>query len=169
MNDVKLEWITRVETPCETVIYVSPERRQLFLASGRLDSGGEPIAAVDLAQPLSAELPELEELTKWFLRDRVDPADSSFVPVFDFGHEAAAVILGGKHSMVGLGLVGTPEVLLTDEDYQAGRATAVAAGGGVELLPISADLGSLVEGHQTCHVVLVLAAAEPAPDDASDA
>jgi hypothetical protein len=169
MNDVKLEWITRLEMPCETVIYLSPERRQLFLASRRLDSGGEPIAGIDLAQPMSAELPELVQLTKWFLRDRVDATDPTFVPVFDFGHEVAAAIVGGKHPMVGLGLVGAPEVLLTEEDYEAGRTTAIAAGGGVELLPLSADLGALVEGHPSSHVVLVLATADLATDDGSDA
>ena len=168
MNEVKMEWITRIGTPCETVIYLSPERRQLLLASCRLDAGGEPFAAVDLKQPLSGELPELIEMTKYYLAEHVDADDPSFVPVFDFGHGAAAAILSGKHPMVGVGLVGAPETLLSSDDYEAGRATAIAAGGGVELLPISADLGALVEGHEVTHLVLVLAAAE-ADEGTSDA
>ncbi|MBW2277661.1 MAG: hypothetical protein JRF63_09235 [Deltaproteobacteria bacterium] len=168
MNDIKLEWITRIETPSDTVIYLSPTRRQLFLANRRLDAGGEPLAAVDLAKPLSGELPELIDLTKWYMTEHVKADDPSFVPVFDFGHQAVATILGGKHSMVGVGVVGTPEVLLSNEDYQAGRATAIAAGGGAELLPISADLGALVEGHDISHLVLVLAV-DPPNQDASDA
>ena len=168
MNEIKMEWITRIDTPCDTVIYVSPERRQLFLASRRLDAGGEPFAAVDLKQPLSGELPDLIAMTKWYMTDHLDVADPSFVPVFDFGHEVTAAIMTGKHDMVGVGIVGAPEELLSRADYDAGRVTAIAAGGGVELLPITADLGALVEGHEISHVVLVLAAAE-AEGDASDA
>ena len=108
MNDIKLEWITRIETPCDTVVYVSTERRQLFLATRRLDAGGEPIAAVDLTNLLSGELPELIEMTRYYLADHVDATDPSFVPVFDFGHQVAAVILRGKHAMVGVGLSARP-------------------------------------------------------------
>ena len=80
MNDIKLDWITRIETPCDTVIYLSPTRRQLFLANRRLDAGGEPLAAVDLAKPLSGELPELIDLTKWYMTEHVKADDPSFVP-----------------------------------------------------------------------------------------
>jgi len=156
-----MEWITRVETPCDTVIYLSSARRQLFLASRRLEHGGEPIAGVDLTNVLSGELPDLRVLTKWFVAEHVDPSDPSFVAVFDFGHPAAAAILCDKHPMTGIGLVGAPEPLLTAEDYRAGRAAAIPAGGGVELLPISTDLGALVEGFASSHLALVLAGDQP--------
>jgi hypothetical protein len=123
MDQIVLEWITRVETPCQAVIYLSRERRQLFLADRRVDAGGAPVAAVDLAQPMSGELPELGDMTKWFMNENVDPTHESFTPVFDFGHESAAAILSERHPMVGVALVGSPEQLLTAADFDASSPT----------------------------------------------
>jgi hypothetical protein len=159
MSSVSLEWITRVETPCQVVIYVSREKRQLFLAGARLDDGGEPLAAVDLTNPVSGELKELVEMTKWFLSENVDTGDQSFVPVFDFGHEMSEAIFEGRHPMVGVALIGGQDCLLTAEDFAAGRTTAFDAGG-AELLPITVDLGPLIGDLERSHVVLVLTAAE---------
>jgi hypothetical protein len=166
MNDIEMDWITRIETPCETVVYLSAERRQLLLASRRIEAGGEPLAAVDLTNPMSGELTELKEMTRWYLAEHVDAGDPTFAAVFDFGHPVAGAILTHKHPMVGLGLVGAPEILLSKEDYEAGRAVAIEPGGGVELLPISADLGPLVEGHEISHLALVLAVEREAGADA---
>jgi hypothetical protein len=157
MSEIQLQWITRVETPSSVTIYVSRDLGQLFLADRRLEAGGSPLAGVDLTNPLSAELPDLADLTRQFVAARVDPTDPSFVPVFDFGHEATAAIMAGKHAMAGLALVGSPEELLTQQDFEAGRASAVPAGGGVELVPITPDLGPLIAEHPRSHLALVLA------------
>jgi hypothetical protein len=164
VDEIELKWITRVETPCAIVLYLSGERGQLLLTDRPLDRGGAPLAAVDLTNPLSAELPELVEMTKWYLAEKIDAGHQSFAPAFDFGHPAVDAILVGKHPMVGVALVGSSEDLLPAADLEAGRATAIAAGGGVELLPISTDLGPLVDGRPRSHLVLVLASREPSRD-----